>query len=305
MRRWILVCGVALVCGGLVLAALPDEQGMSPDGRRIEDVGGRPVLVGAGDIADCDNEGDTATARLLDDIGGTVITLGDNAYSRGSEANFEECYDPTWGRYKDRTKPALGNHEYYTEEAEGYFDYFGEAAGDPDGGYYSYNLGGWHVVALNSSCEEIGGCTAKGPQAEWLKADLAASESRCTLAYFHTPRFTSGEHRPGFPKVGPLWEILYEAGADVVLSAHDHNYQRFAPQDPDGTADPERGIRQFVVGTGGDELYEISDPIANSEVYNDETRGVLRITLDPNGYEWRFIPVEGEDFTDSGSAECH
>ena len=265
------------------------------------------VIVAAGDIADCRSEGAEATAELLEGIDGTVLTLGDHAYPDGSAEDFEECYDPTWGRFEDRTKPSPGNHEYDTEEAEGYFDYFGKAAGEPDKGYYSYDLGAWHLVALNSNCEEVGGCDAEAPQVRWLKADLAANDDKsCTLAYMHHPRFSSGGKHGSTHYIKPLWEALYEAGADLVLSGHEHNYERFAPQNPGGRADPERGIRGFVVGTGGGKgLYPIVDPIANSEVHNDNTYGVLKLTLRPEGYEWRFVPVGGDEFTDSGSAGCH
>ena len=265
------------------------------------------VIVAAGDIADCRSEGAEATAELLEGIDGTVLTLGDHAYPDGSAEDFEECYDPTWGRFEDRTKPSPGNHEYDTEEAEGYFDYFGKAAGEPDKGYYSYDLGAWHLVALNSNCEEVSGCDAEAPQVRWLKADLAANDDKsCTLAYMHHPRFSSGGKHGNTHYIKPLWEALYEAGADLVLSGHEHNYERFAPQNPGGRADPERGIRGFVVGTGGGKgLYPIVDPIANSEVHNDNTYGVLKLTLRQEGYEWRFVPVGGDEFTDSGSAGCH
>jgi acid phosphatase type 7 len=262
------------------------------------------VIVAAGDIADCSSDGDEATARLVGGMEGTVLTLGDNAYEDGTAQDFSECYEPTWGQFKERTRPAPGNHDYETEGASAYFDYFGEAAGEPGKGYYSYDLGQWHIVALNSNCEDVG-CGASSPQLRWLEADLAKDAKTCTLAYFHYPLFSSGKYRPGIREVKPLWEALYAADADVVLNGHDHNYQRFAPQDPDGNADPQRGIREFVVGTGGRSHYSILGPIANSEVYNDETYGVLKLTPHPEGYEWRFIPVEGETFTDSGSARCH
>jgi hypothetical protein len=266
------------------------------------------VLVGTGDIASCSGVGDEATAKLLDDIPGTVFTTGDNAYPDGSAEDFRECYDPSWGRFKNRTKPAPGNHEYYTKEAEGYFDYFGKAAGDPDKGYYSYDLGAWHLIALNSNtCEEgLGGCGASSPQVRWLKADLSANDDkRCTLAYFHHPRFSSGEVHGNTPEVKPFWGVLYEAGADVILSGHEHNYERFAPQDPDGKADPKRGIREFVVGTGGANHYHILDPLPNSEVHNDNTYGVLKLTLHPKSYEWRFLPAASGEFTDSDEDQCH
>jgi acid phosphatase type 7 len=262
------------------------------------------VIVAAGDIADCPSDGDEATARLVGGIEGTVLTLGDNAYEDGTAQDFSECYEPTWGQFKERTRPAPGNHDYETEGASAYFDYFGDAAGQPGKGYYSYDLGRWHIVALNSNCEEVG-CAASSPQLWWLKADLAKNPKTCTLAYFHYPLFSSGEYRPGIREVKPLWEALYAAEVDVVLNGHDHNYQRFAPQDPNGNTDPQRGIREFVVGTGGRSHYSILGPIANSEVYNDETYGVLKLTLRPESYEWRFIPVEGETFADFGSAGCH
>jgi hypothetical protein len=266
---------------------------------------GDPVVVAAGDIATCYDTGDEATARLLSNIGGTVLTLGDNAYEDGTPEEFADCYDPSWGRYKDHTKPSPGNHDYNSEGAEGYFGYFGEAAGEPAKGYYSYDLGAWHLVALNSNCEFVGGCGAGSPQVRWLKNDLRRNRTACTLAYWHHPLFSSGVKHGSTPEVRPLWETLYEAGADVVLSGYEHNYERFAPQDADGEADPERGVREFVVGTGGKSHYPILDPIANSEVHNDDTHGVLELTLRPEGYDWRFVAVEGARFTDSGSARCH
>ena len=276
-------------------------------GCRPEKPLGKSVIVAAGDIAACNSKGDEETARLVGGTEGTVLTLGDNAYPEGTAQDFEECYEPSWGQFKERTMPSPGNHEYHTEGAGGYFDYFGDAAGAPDEGYYSYDLGGWHIVALNSNCGE--GEIRCGPgsvQVQWLEEDLAANdEAACTLAYFHHPLFTSGEYRPGEERMERLWEILYAGGVDVVLNGHDHNYQRFAQQDPEGRTDPEDGIRQFVVGTGGRHHYEIPHPIANTEVYNDQTYGVLELTLHPKSYDWEFVPVEGESFTDSGAAQCH
>ncbi len=271
-----------------------------------------PVVAAAGDIASCASKGDEATANLLARIDGTVVTLGDNAYEYGTAADFRNCYDPSWGKYKVRTKPAPGNHDYYSigetsiGGAEGYFGYFGEAAGDPGKGYYSYNLGQWHLLSLNSNCAEVGRCYSSSAQIRWLKADLAANDDKqCTLAYFHHPRFSSGEEHGSIPEAKPLWDVLYAAGADVVLSGHEHNYECFAPQNPGGRANPERGIREFVVGTRGYSHYPIVNPIANSKVHNDDTYGVLKLTLHPKGYEWRFVPAEGRTFTDSGSAQCH
>jgi acid phosphatase type 7 len=273
---------------------------------------GDPVVVAAGDIADCASKGDEATAHLLARIHGTVLTLGDNAYEDGTAAEFRKCYDPTWGKYKARTKPSPGNHDYSIGEAsigsaKGYFGYFGKAAGDRGKGYYSYNLGRWHLLSLNSNCAEVGHCVSSSLQMRWLKANLAANRNkRCTLAYFHHPRFSSGEENGSTPEVNLLWDVLYAAGVDVVLSGHEHNYERFAPQDPNGKAHPQRGIREFVVGTGGGEgHYPILEPIANSKVHNDHTYGVLKLTLHPKGYEWRFVPAGGGTFTDSGSGRCH
>ena len=261
------------------------------------------VLVGAGDIADCGSRGDEATAALLDGIAGTVFTAGDNVYDAGTRAEFEECYAPTCGRHKRRTRPAPGNHDYATPNAAPYFAYFGAAAGEPGKGYYSYELGAWHVVVLNSNCDEVG-CQAGSPQERWLRADLAAHPARCTLAYWHHPRFSSGDHGSQ-PQMRAVWQALWEAGADVVLAGHDHNYERFAPQTPWGAADPESGIREFVVGTGGSRHEGIEELAANSEVRNDDTFGVLKLTLHPKSYEWEFIPVAGGTFTDSGSDTCH
>jgi acid phosphatase type 7 len=293
---------VALLGGLLALGCAPERPPRLPSGN---------VIVAASDIADCASDGDEETAKLVSAIdGATVLTLGDNAYPDGAAEDFRNCYEPTWGQFKERTRPTLGNHEYETEGATGYFDYFGEAAGDPDEGYYSYNLGSWHIVALNSNCG-VGGEIRCGPgssQTEWLKEDLAANadEGQCTLAYMHHPRFSSGVKHGGTSTMEPLWEALYEAGAEVVLSGHEHNYERFAPQDPEGRADHQRGIRQFVVGSGGAKShYPIFDPLPNSEVHNDESYGVLKLTLSPKSYGWRFIPVEGEIFGDSGSAPCH
>ncbi|CAN5302131.1 hypothetical protein BH24ACT17_BH24ACT17_00630 [soil metagenome] len=281
--------------------------GCGPEKAPPPEVAGPPVVVAAGDIASCGTESDDATAELVGGLEGTVLTLGDNTYPDGSAENYDECYEPTWGQFKERTRPAPGNHEYETGGASAYFDYFGKAAGDPDKGYYSYDLGSWHVVALNSNCGEGElRCGPGSPQVRWLKEDLAANdEEACTLAYFHHPLFASGSYRPGIARVGRLWETLYAAGVDVVLNGHDHNYQRFAPQDPWGRANPEGGIRQFVVGTGGRSLYEISVPIANTKVHNDDAYGVLKLTLHPKKYEWEFVPVEGETFSDSGGSRCH
>jgi hypothetical protein len=266
---------------------------------------GDPVFVGAGDIASCNSSGDEATADLLDGIPGTVYTLGDNAYERGSDADFARCYDPSWGRHKARTMPIVGNHDYTTAGASGYFNYFGAAAGDPSEGYYSYDLGAWHIVALNSMCENVGGCGPGSPMLDWLEQDLAANPSSCTLALWHHPVFSSGSEHGSDPKMVPSWDALYAAGADVVLSGHDHDYERFAPQTSSGIADPDQGIREFVAGTGGKSHYDFGNILANSEARNSDTSGVLKLTLHASSYDWEFVPEAGKTFTDSGSASCH
>jgi hypothetical protein len=258
------------------------------------------TLVGAGDIADCSSEGDEATAELLDSISGTVFTTGDNAYPDGSVAEFANCYDPTWGRHKARTYPSPGNHDYHTADAAGYFNYFGAAAGEFGKGYYSYDLGAWHIIVLNSIISVETG----SPQEQWLRADLAAHPVACTLAYWHYPRFSSGVVHGSDVSMQPLWQALYDHGADMVLAGHEHNYERFAPQNPQGIADPTRGIRQFVIGSGGRSHYSFGNPIANSEVRNDNTYGVLKLTLHATSYTWEFIPEAGKTFTDSGTAPC-
>ena len=264
-----------------------------------------PVLVGAGDIASCSSSGDEATAKLLSHIPGTVFTTGDNAYEDGTASEFADCYGPSWGRFKDRTRPSVGNHEYQTPRASGYFGYFGAAAGDPDKGYYSYDRGEWHIISLNSMCGEVGGCGANSPMVTWLKEDLASNPTSCTLAYFHHPLFSSGSEHGNDPRMRPSWDALYEAGAEVVLNGHDHDYERFGPQTPAGEADPKRGIREFVVGTGGNSLYAFLPPKPNSQVRNVDAYGVLKLTLHPDSYEWKFVPVAGKTFTDSGSDGCH
>lgn len=297
-RYWL--AALALCLAGLLLGV-----SMSAPGRASVQTAD-PVLVGAGDIANCSRSGDEATALLLDNITGTVFTLGDNVYPDGTPAQFEDCYDPTWGRHKARTRPAPGNHDYHVAGAAGYYAYFGEAASPLESqcssncqGYYSYDLGAWHIIVLNSEIDRSAG----SEQEQWLRADLADHEQVCTLAYWHKPRFSSGRHGNS-ESARPFWQALYEAGADVVLNGHDHTYERFAPQDPDGVADSAHGLRQFIVGTGGANLYSFDSVAANSEARNNTTWGVLKLTLHPTGYDWEFIPVAGQDFSDTGSADC-
>ena len=265
-----------------------------------------PVLLAAGDIADCASSGDEATAAILDGQAGTVATVGDNVYESGTDAEFANCYAPTWGRHKARTWPALGDHEYETPGAAGYFRYFGAAAGDPAKGYYSYDLGSWHVVVLNANCGQIGGCEAGSPQEAWLRADLSAHPAACTLSVFGSPLFSSGNRVGNNLEMKPLWQALYDYRADVALAGDDHDYERFAPQDPAGNLDLAAGIGEFVIGTGGRSHYSFPAgvPAANSQIRNDTTFGVLRLALHPGGYDWSFLPESGRTFTDAGSRSC-
>jgi PKD repeat protein len=266
--------------------------------------GSDPVFVGAGDIANCSRTQDEATAKLLDGISGTVFTAGDNVYENGTATEFANCYGPTWGRHKARTKPVVGNHEYQTSGASGYYGYFGSAAGDPSKGYYSFNVGTWHAVVLNSNCSNVA-CGTTSAQTTWLRNDLAANPRTCTVAIWHHARFTSSRTSPD-SKTAPLWQALYDAGADLVISGHNHNYERFAPQTPAGAPDPSFGIREFVVGTGGAALAGFSGgTMANSQARNSSTYGVLKLTLHPSGYDFRFVPIAGQSYSDSGSGSCH
>jgi hypothetical protein len=259
-----------------------------------------PVLVGAGDIA-TEGPGDDATAALLDGIAGTVFTTGDNVYDSGTEAEYARWYEPTWGRHRSRTRPSPGNHDYLTAGAAAYFQYFGNTAGIPGQGYYSYELGSWHIVALNSNIA----MSAGSAQERWLRADLARHPTRCTLAYWHHPLFTSGKNHPPSPATRPLYQALYDLGADVVVWGHNHQYERFAPQDPAGRRDPDHGLRAFVAGTGGASHYGFGPVRANSEARNGDTFGVLAFTLHTDGYDWRFVPEAGLSYTDSGAGTCH
>jgi len=273
-----------------------------------------PVLVGAGDISSCGQENDSLTADLLDQVVANatgevvVFAAGDNAYESGTIEEYEQCYDPTWGRHKARTRPVPGNHEYGTGNAQGYFEYYGAIAGDPSQGYYSYDLGDWHIIVLNTNdhCEEIA-CSNSSAQANWLRADLEAHPAFCTLAIWHEPLFSSGRVHGSSQFVKPLWNVLYAAGADVVVNAHEHNYERFAPQTPAGALEKDYGIREFVVGTGGESHdREPETRLPNSEIANDDTFGVLKLTLHPAGYDWEFMPEQRHGkFSDSGSGGCH
>jgi alkaline phosphatase len=261
-----------------------------------------PVLVGAGDIASCAYTTDSDTAALVDAIPGRVFTAGDLSYPRGTRAQFRDCYGPTWGRFRARTSPAVGNHEYGTPGARGYFRYFGARAGTRGKGWYAYNLGTWRIYVLNSNCDIVR-CGAGSQQRRWLKADLAAHPRRCVAAIWHHPLFSSGFHRAN-PMVRPLWRALAKAGADVVINGHDHDYERFAPQTTAGRPAPAK-IREFVVGTGGTSLRPFGAIARNSVARNADTHGVLKLTLHAGSYDWQFVPVAGETWTDAGSASCH
>ena len=293
-----LVAAVAVVA----LAVFLIIEWLRPDGGPSDD---EAVLVGAGDIADCTDKGHHLTGDLLDTLPGTVATFGDNAYEDGRRREFRRCYDPHWGPHLHRTRPAAGNHEYGTDEARAYFDYFGARAGRRGEGWYSYDLAEWHVVVLNSNCDEIGGCGPDSPQLRWLENDLATSDARCTLAYWHHPRFSSGVRHGSDDAVAPFWDVLYKHGAEVVLNGHEHHYERFAPQTPSGRRDPRFGIRQFVVGTGGNDAYGFGNVIPTSERRATDVLGVIRLVLAPDRYEWRFVNAAGDDFDDHGTGKCH
>ena len=245
------------------------------------------------------------TAEILDaHPNGVVAALGDTVQVAGTAAEFRDCYAPTWGRHKARTRPTIGNHEYLTDLGKAYWDYFGSAAGPAYKGWYSYDLGpSWHVVVLNSDCWRTGGCEKGKPQEAWLRADLAANARPCTLVYFHKPLFSSIEGEPG---MRAIWDTLYEFNADLVLNGHKHGYERFAPQRPDGTRDSARGIREIVVATGGSpEFYPYGAILPTSEVHATQVHGVLDLTLTATGYRFNFLPAADTTFTDSGSGTCH
>ncbi len=302
MRSWLAGLAALLLAGVACQAASTEEPYVPP----VIPPGTPVVLVGAGDIADCSNDNDEATAQLLDSLVHdtlpvVVFTAGDNAYSSGTAAQFRDCYHPTWGRHKARTRPAPGNHDYRTSDASGYFGYFGGAAGDPSRGYYSYDAGDAHVIVLNSEADMDAGSA----QEQWLRADLAANDEKCTVAIWHHPRFNSGSHHGNADGTAPLWDALYDGDADVVIAGHEHTYERFAPQTSAGVLDTARGLRSFVAGTGGKSHYDFGTPLATSEVRDATSYGVLKLTVDADSYAWEFVPVAGATFTDSGSTACH
>lgn len=260
-------------------------------------------VLAVGDIGDCGTDADDALAQAMAGREGTILALGDIAYPEGTSENFAQCFAPSWGALAPRIRPVPGNHDYMTGDASAYFEFFGPAAGDPGRGYYSFDLGHWHLVALNSACDQPTiGCTEGSPQLEWLAQDLSANDTACTLAYWHVPRYSSGEHG-GDPTVQAFWEILDGFGADVVLNGHDHHYERLAPMNPRGERD-DNGIRQFVVGTGGSELRGLGEVEPNNERWATGYAGFLELLLDEQGYQWAFVSASGE-VLDAGSDSCH
>ncbi len=261
------------------------------------------MLVGAGDIAgdlgQCPGTGAQRTAALLDGISGMIFTTGDNVYGGATLQRYRDCYGPSWGRHLMRTRPVPGNHDYEMGALDGYFQYFQGYQGPEGEGYYSYDYQSWHIVALNSVIDSRIG----SPQVDWLEIDLSMNSARCTIVYWHHPLFSSGKNGNNFG-MRDVWKILYAHNADIVLNGHDHWYERFAPQDPNGKLDNARGIRQFTVGTGGGELYGSGTPQPNSEV-RGSTWGVLKLSLESTGYSWEFVPAAGSSFRDTGRGVCH
>ena len=281
-----------------------------------------PVIAAAGDIA-CDPAsasfngglGKTVclqknTSDLLVNTGlSGVLDLGDNQYGCGGYLAYLESYALSWGRVMSMTFPSIGNHEYLTSggtdcglNAAGYFQYFGPRAGPQGQGYYSFNIGAWHIIALNSNCGMVP-CSTSSAQYGWLKADLINHPNSCTLAFWHHPLFSSGGYTS--PGVKAFWQLLYAYHADIVLNGHAHIYERFALQNPSGVADPAHGIREFIVGTGGANHTSLGTIAANSEVRNPTTFGVLRLILHSSSYRWTFVPINGQTFTDTGTTSCH
>ena len=324
ISSWALVATVSVLSmvAALVWVAIPhgDPSPTAVDDRSVATTAytGPDRLIGAaGDIA-CDpanrffgrqppvaeNCHEGATAALLQRAGvDAVLALGDNQYEAATLAEFRASYDRSWGALKSITYPVAGNHEYYTNGAAGYFQYFGRVAGEPKQGWYSFDVGAWHLVALNSNCNEVG-CFAGSEQEKWLRDDLKAHPTECTLAFWHAPLFSSGPEAEN-RSVRPLWNALYAAGVDVVLNGHNHNYERFAPQSPEGRPDAARGIREFVVGTGGNNLQGFPSPERNSEVRIADTFGVLLLKLRTAGYDWNFTPESPDGQRDAGSDSCH
>lgn len=280
-------------------ALVADVPAPNPAAAAVPPVEGPATVLAAGDVADCGG-GALATAALIAPQAGIVAGLGDMAYPDGSADAFTRCYEPAWGPFRERTRPAPGNHDAATPGAAGYHGYFADVAGPAPQGYYSYELGAWHVIVLNSNCGQVGGCGPDSAQVGWLRKDLRHAATGNVLAYWHHPRFSTGQHGDD-PRTQTFWEVLQAGGADVVLNGHDHDYQRFAPQTPDGAPSPD-GMREFVVGTGGTGLRPFADDRATVEYRQDEHLGVLRLDLEACGYRWSFLPVGGGGALDQGAA---
>jgi hypothetical protein len=279
------------------------ERPSGPPGGSAAPGEGEPAtLLAVGDVASCDRSTDEAVAQLAAGSDGTVALLGDIAYPSGREGDFRDCFAPAWGSLGDRLRPVPGNHEYLSDAAAPYFAYFGAQAATPGEGWYAYELGSWRIYALNSNCDQIGGCGQGSPQLAWLVSDLAEHPHRCTLAYWHHPRFSSGRHGDA-SSMRDVWDVLDAAGADVVLAGHDHTYERFGPLDADGAARAD-GIRSFVVGTGGRSHYDFEHPRAGWEARDNRQFGLLRLTLSRDGYAWRFLSTDSATVVDSGQASC-
>jgi hypothetical protein len=279
---------------GKVVSIAPVQVTLTVPPRPVADA----VFVGAGDMAGCGLLAPEATAKLLDRIPGTVFTAGDNVYPAGTPVNYAQCYAPTWGRHLWRTLAVPGNHDYAEDRGASFFAYFGSAAGPPGLGYFSHTLGSWHVVMLNSMLPAQAGT----PQYEWLRQDLEASTAICTVAIWHHPLFSSGQNGNS-TFMRDVFSLMLQRGVDVVVNGDDHTYERFAPQDGNGRANA-RGVREFIVGTGGYTLYERGKPQANSEVFENRTHGVLKLTLRSGKYDWEFVPIDGQTFRDAGSGSC-
>ncbi len=289
-----LLVKVGLACILLLVAGLVVNHTLLPKGE---------IFIGAGDVSFCDSDGDMLTGKILDRFPGTIFMIGDASNNVGRAEEYTNCFDPAWGRFKPRMKPVIGNHDYITDSGKAFFNYFDTLAGDPDKGYYSYDLGAWHIIGLNSQCGSSD-CAVGSLEETWLRKDLAAHQAQCILAYWHAPTFSSGNDA-NEPRTQPFFKDLDEADVDVLLTGHQHHYERFIAQDVDANPEPEQGIREFIVGTGGAWTDPVRvPPLANSQVIFTDTFGVLKMQLFPGWYTWQFIPVPGKPRSDWGSDRC-
>ena len=302
----LIICSVVVVRFCLIGVELVHAQQKTVVIAAVGDIACDPASPhfnnGHGDKGLCQME---ATAKLTSKIANlqAVLPLGDNQYEKATLADFQASYDPSWGRFNKIAYPVAGNHEYQTKNAQGYYQYYGSRAHDPTKGYYSYDLGNWHLIALNSNCQEVGGCGPNSPQEKWLLDDLATHKNLCTIAYWHHPLFSSGTHG-NYLELSTFWQDLYQAKVELVLVGHDHLYERFARQNPDEKLDPQAGIREIVIGTGGKNHYGFGNIKPNSQVRNADTYGVLKLNLAKNSYSWEFLASEDGKFTDKGTETC-